>query len=237
MRDFISCLRLQNLLRKAQQAALTLARCIDCLGIISCHEEKIGHQGRNSQIKIMASSGIKQQPDEVFSEHIDLAGSCSNQCCNGTEEESSKQQIETSCSPTEEEAFERELWVELGMELQRQEEAVLQTKEENDIGAVEDIMDEERSVCGTIESKLPNSREEIHFFPPGRIRHIVAEQVSGASCSGSVVDEPNISLYETPRHLYGKIRLSPNMIRDHYMPAYKKMIDLMIEKIKRKESS
>lgn len=227
----------QTVLRKAQQAALTLARCIDCLGILSCHEEKIEHQGRNSSIKNMRSSGIKQYPDEVFSEQIDLAGSCSNQCCNGTEEEGSMRRNETFGSPAEEDAFERELWLELGKELQRQEEAGLRTQEENDAGTLEDLMDEERAVYGTIGRKLPISAEEIHFFPPGRIRHIVAEQISDVSCGGSVADEPNISMYETPRHLYGKIRLSPNMIKDHYMPAYKKMIDLMIEKLKKKESS
>jgi hypothetical protein len=29
-----------------------------------------------------------------------------------------------------------------------------------------------------------------------------------------------IEIYETPRDLYGKIRLAPNMIKEHYMPSY-----------------
>ncbi|XP_020585885.1 uncharacterized protein LOC110028393 [Phalaenopsis equestris] len=211
----------QNVFIKVQKAALTFARRMDCLGILSCYEDKIKHQGTNLPIVDMDSSEIKQHPDEYFPEQIDVAGSCSNQYCNGTEE------------ATEEEIIERKLWVVLGKELQRQEEAVSQSQEENYMRA----MDKERSVYGTIGSKQPISAEEIHFFPPGRIRHIVAEQELNVSSGGSVADEPNISMYETPRHLYGKIRLWPNMIKDHYMPAYKKMIDLMIENLRKKEAA
>lgn len=224
----------QNVLRNAQQAALKFARCMDCLGILSCHEEKAEHHSRNLPVKDMDSSWIKQHLDEILAEQIDHAASCSNQHCNGTMEEASMQRDEIIGSATEEETIERELWLELGKQLQRQEEeADLQTQEEK-----EDRMDgeRERSVYGSIGSKLPMSAE-IHFFPPGRIRHIVAEQVFDVNSGGSVADEPNVSMYETPRHLYGKIRLSPNMIKDHYMPVYKKMIELMIEKLKRKAGS
>ncbi|KAI0510326.1 hypothetical protein KFK09_010927 [Dendrobium nobile] len=221
----------QNLLRNAQQAVLTFARCMDCLGILSCHEEKIDHHGRNLPIKDMDSSAIKQNLDEIFAEQIDHTGSCSNQYyCNGTEEDASMQQAKIFVAATEEEMIERELWLEIGKELQRQQEA-------SGASASEDRIDEEKSVYGNIGSKQPVSAEEIHFFPPGRIRHIVAEQVLDANSGKSVVDESNISMYETPRHLYGKIRLSPNMIKDHYMPVYKKMIELMIENLKKKESS
>ncbi|PKU73325.1 hypothetical protein MA16_Dca011015 [Dendrobium catenatum] len=221
----------QNLLRNAQQAVLTFARCMDCLGILSCHEEKIDHQGRNLPIKDMDSSVIKQNLDEIFAEQIDHTGSCSNQYyCNGTEEDASMQPDKIFVAATEEEMIERELWLELGKELQRQQEA-------SGASASEDRIDEEKSVYGNIGSKQPVSAEEIHFFPPGRIRHLVAEQVLDANSGKIVVDESNISMYETPRHLYGKIRLSPNMIKDHYMPVYKKMIELMIENLKKKEST
>jgi hypothetical protein len=52
------------------------------------------------------------------------------------------------------------------------------------------------------------------------------------------LDEPteeHVGLYETPRELYSKIRLSRTMINDHYMPMYKKMMELLIQELENDE--
>ncbi|KAK8947311.1 hypothetical protein KSP39_PZI006412 [Platanthera zijinensis] len=122
---------------------------------------------------------------------------------------------------------EKELWVELGKELRR--------RETSGAGGGDEV----NSASEIIWSKQPITADEIHFFPPGRIMHIVAEESDAiaSNSGGSSAGGPMVGIYETPRHLYGEIRLSPNMIKDHYMPAYKRMIDLMIENSRRKESS
>ncbi|OAY62626.1 Sn1-specific diacylglycerol lipase alpha [Ananas comosus] len=64
------------------------------------------------------------------------------------------------------------------------------------------------------------------FYPPGKIMHMVALPL----LQGDTADEI-IGIYRTPRELYGKIRLARTMIREHYMPQYKKMLELLIDEL------
>ncbi|KAK8961235.1 hypothetical protein KSP40_PGU017248 [Platanthera guangdongensis] len=169
------------------------------------------------------STETSRYHSETFIEQLHHSSSRNNPHLNGIEEEPS---ADTRAS-AEEEVIEKELWVELGKELRRRETSGV------------DAGDEVNSASEIIWSKQPITADEIHFFPPGRIMHIVAEEsdATATNSGGSRAGGPMVGIYETPRHLYGEIRLSPNMIKDHYMPAYKRMIDLMIENSRRKESS
>lgn len=40
-----------------------------------------------------------------------------------------------------------------------------------------------------------------------------------------------VAIYETPRSMYGKIRLARTMIRDHYMPRYIETMEMLIDKL------
>ncbi|KAK8960590.1 hypothetical protein KSP40_PGU015194 [Platanthera guangdongensis] len=213
---FTSCA--EALSSKCQQAVLGFARCMDCLGILSCQDEGSSPKKKNTN-----STETSRYHSETFIEQLDHSSSRNNPPLNGIEEEPS---ADTRAS-AEEEVIEKELWVELGKELRRRETS----------GA--DGSDEVNSASEIIWSKQPIRADEIHFFPPGRIMHMVAEESDAVATNsgGSRAGGPMVGIYETPRHLYGEIRLSPNMIKDHYMPAYKRMIDLMIENSRRKESS
>ena len=72
-----------------------------------------------------------------------------------------------------------------------------------------------------------------HFFPPGRIMHLVGPRP--VKLENQIEDfEPQgqqTSLYFTKRYLYGKIRLSKTMVHDHYMPTYKRVIESIIEQL------
>ena len=67
--------------------------------------------------------------------------------------------------------------------------------------------------------------------------HIVS--VPSLDESNSNSDDPleeHVGLYETPRELYSKLRLSRTMINDHYMPMYKKMMELLIRELEKDSS-
>uniref|UniRef100_A0A175YPJ6 Fungal lipase-like domain-containing protein n=1 Tax=Daucus carota subsp. sativus TaxID=79200 RepID=A0A175YPJ6_DAUCS len=80
--------------------------------------------------------------------------------------------------------------------------------------------------------------ENLHLYPPGRIMHIITVVTSEASDSGQdhITEEhehKHVSIYETNRELYSKLRLSKTMVNDHYMPMYKKMIELLIKELEK----
>ncbi|KAJ1431102.1 hypothetical protein SESBI_07342 [Sesbania bispinosa] len=75
-----------------------------------------------------------------------------------------------------------------------------------------------------------NNLDNRCLYPPGRIIHIVP--VSSSDNSDSNVEA---YLYETPRELYGKIRLSKSMIKDHSKTSYKKMIEQAIHQPEKKK--
>ncbi|GJM95473.1 hypothetical protein PR202_ga12213 [Eleusine coracana subsp. coracana] len=82
-----------------------------------------------------------------------------------------------------------------------------------------------------VQSSSAPSRESCQLFPPGRILHMVGSPAAEPCISGQTGAEDVVTLYETPRHLYSKIRLARSMIREHYMPKYIKTIELLINRL------
>ncbi|KAK3136739.1 hypothetical protein QOZ80_5BG0441700 [Eleusine coracana subsp. coracana] len=82
-----------------------------------------------------------------------------------------------------------------------------------------------------VQSSSAPSREPCQLFPPGRILHMVGSPATEPCISGQTGAEDVVTLYETPRHLYSKIRLARSMIREHYMPKYIKTIELLINRL------
>lgn len=150
-----------------------------------------------------------------------------------TEEEALLSEHETSREHAEEEITDGELWFEFEKDRDRQAEVEARTREE-EAAAAKEIMEEESAVLKNVEDRQSfssDSLERQQFYPPGRIMHMVAMPPPDAGPDDPIVtDECTVGLYGTPRHLYSKIRLSNTMINDHYMPMYKKMMEILIEK-------
>ncbi|AQK40153.1 Putative lipase class 3 family protein [Zea mays] len=88
----------------------------------------------------------------------------------------------------------------------------------------------------TDEKQLPSSsssgQEPHQLYPPGKILHMVGlPAAEEATTSQQGAQEEVIALYETPRHLYSKIRLARSMIGEHYMPKYIKTMEQLIDKL------
>lgn len=145
---------------------------------------------------------------------------------------------------TTEDITDGELWYELEKELQRQEDEPDVQAQEEEAAAVMEITEEENMLADAVESKTPNSSdvsESLHFYPPGRIMHIISMPPSNDNDSvdndtGAGPAEEHVAIYETPRNLYSKLRLSRTMIKDHFMPMYKKMMELLIRELENEEA-
>lgn len=76
------------------------------------------------------------------------------------------------------------------------------------------------------------------LFPPGRIIHMVAlpPPADPNPGEGTSSDEV-IGIYETPRDLYGKIRLAPNMVKEHYMPSYISTMESLLEQLQKDDGT
>jgi len=75
------------------------------------------------------------------------------------------------------------------------------------------------------------------FFPPGRIIHMVAQPPPDSTPGEGTSSNEIIGIYETPRDLYGKIRLAPNMIKEHYMPSYISTMESLLEQLQKDDDS
>ncbi|GLT67167.1 hypothetical protein SLA2020_394950 [Shorea laevis] len=139
------------------------------------------------------------------------------------------------------EITEGELWYELEKELERQKSEVdLQAQAEEAVAAKE--ITEEEKVLADAGSENPISSldvsENLRFYPWGRIMHMV----SGPSTETAILDpdalprEEYVGIYETPRKLYGKIRLSRTMINDHYVPVCKKIMEFLLMELEKGEA-
>eukprot|EP00256_Glycine_max_P066626 XP_025981221.1 uncharacterized protein LOC102666105 [Glycine max] len=76
--------------------------------------------------------------------------------------------------------------------------------------------------------------EKHPLYPPGRIMHIVPAPSNSSENSNSDdydPDEKYLYLYETPKQLYGKLRVSRRMILDHMTNKYLKMIQQLINQL------
>ncbi|KAF1863467.1 hypothetical protein Lal_00030499 [Lupinus albus] len=137
----------------------------------------------------------------------------------------------------EDQVTEVELWQQLEQELYDRPD-----------GEVEEIREEEAAAIaevngGQTHNSAPEMKEVHRFFPAGKIMHIVTfhsdadepENDSSSSSTSSDSSEPDdtkIGIFLTPRSLYSKIRLSQNMISDHFMPVYSKQIESLIKELK-----
>ncbi|TYK02921.1 Sn1-specific diacylglycerol lipase alpha [Cucumis melo var. makuwa] len=135
-----------------------------------------------------------------------------------------------------------ELWYELEKELQRQERKVDANTREGKVATVaKEIKEEEESMLTDVEgsSEKPlsslDASENVRFYPPGKTMHIVS--TPSPNSDNLVQDDEDesmqeiVGIYETPRELYSKLRLSRTMINDHYMPMYKKMMESLINQL------
>ncbi|KAK7412914.1 hypothetical protein VNO78_04669 [Psophocarpus tetragonolobus] len=138
---------------------------------------------------------------------------------------------------------EGQLWYELEKELQKQDSTMNIHIQEEEAAAAREITEEENQLVDAAAESSSSSittsdnLDSHRFYPPGRIMHIVSVPSSDESNSNS--DDPleeHVGLYETPRELYSKLRLSRTMINDHYMPMYKKMMELLIRELERDSS-
>ncbi|KAI3469335.1 hypothetical protein Pfo_025998 [Paulownia fortunei] len=129
-----------------------------------------------------------------------------------------------------------QFWYELEKELQRQESEVDAQIQEEEEAVAKEITEEEKVFANAVESHTPISSSDVsdnhQFYPPGQIMHIVSVPSSESTNPGrDAVAEEQVGIYETPRELYSKLRLSRTMINDHYMPMYKKMMELLIKQL------
>lgn len=151
-------------------------------------------------------------------------------------------QVIAETSSIEEDVTEGELWDELDRELTRQENERDSEAMEEEAAAAKEITEEETVITGGGDSSTGQNQSPVsassmdlienqRFYPPGKIMHIVSVTETESETErdevvvvGTTTVE-RVRIYETPRELYRKIRLSRTMINDHYMPMYKKMID------------
>ncbi|CAD6252662.1 unnamed protein product [Miscanthus lutarioriparius] len=76
------------------------------------------------------------------------------------------------------------------------------------------------------------SQDPHQLYPPGRIMHMVELPApEGLSTGEQCHQHEVVAIYETPRSMYGKIRLARTMIRDHYMPRYIETMEMLIDKL------
>lgn len=187
------------------------------------------------EVPLVSDRTSESLTTEVISHNVaeNITEYCSS---SGTEETDVDEDLihvdKVITATTIEEITEGELWYELEKEIRRQESEIQEEEEE----VAKEITEEEKVFADTVESHTPVSSSDVSenllLFPPGRIMHIVSVPSSESGETGvNGVAEERVGIYETPRELYSKLRLSRTMINDHYMPMYKKMIELLIKQL------
>jgi hypothetical protein len=96
----------------------------------------------------------------------------------------------------------------------------------------ENNMQQEQESISNIDAAAENklhatsvARSSRQFYPPGRIIHMVALP------DGEPKDDQAFGIFENPRDLYGKIRLAPTMIKEHYMPSYIETLEVLLDRL------
>lgn len=161
---------------------------------------------------------------------------CSSSDNGNGHDETDEEEEKAIDASTIDEITEGELWYELEKELQRQESEVNNEIQEEEEAVAEEIIEEEKEFISEVESHAVISPSEVsdnlHFYPPGRIMHIISiPSADSGSQEHEGAAEERVGLFETQRELYSKLRLSRTMINDHYMPMYKKMMELLIQQL------
>ncbi|GAU46963.1 hypothetical protein TSUD_403130 [Trifolium subterraneum] len=138
---------------------------------------------------------------------------------------------------------EGQLWYELEKELQKQDDTIDIHDQEEEAAAAKEITEEENQLADAAECSnsitTSDNLDNHQFYPPGTIMHIVSMPIPSDNSDSNSDDpiEEHVRLYETPRKLYSKLRLSKTMINDHYMPMYKKMMELLIRDLEKDSCS
>ncbi|XXG52434.1 hypothetical protein AAC387_Pa03g0778 [Persea americana] len=240
----------QDVMKRARNVAQAVVRTPSSLSSWSCmgaRRRAVGTLTNSNEENASKPSLLSKRDTESITVELvnghhemdDLELSCSQRFEHEADEEEELIPVNHVIDTTGEDMTEGQLWYELEKELHRQEEAVTQAREE-EAAAAQEITEEENVVLAdAVESRSPTSPDasETHrFYPPGRIMHIVVEPPSDTSTSDdSGPVEERVGIYESPRHLYSKLRLSRTMVNDHYMPMYKKMMELLINELKKDE--
>ncbi|CAK9138940.1 unnamed protein product [Ilex paraguariensis] len=245
----------QVVMKRAQNVAQAVARTRSSLSSWSCMGPRRRSVGPSLNSKVddypeaslivegisesLVSEVVSRDPEATKVEYCSSSG--------GSGHDESDEEEDLICvdrvRPTSniEDITEGELWYELQKELQRHEDDADVHSQEEEAAAAEEIAEEEKLLADAVESKTPISSSEVsdthHFYPPGRIMHMVSLPSSDSTEPGHGVTTEHIGIFETPRELYSKLRLSKTMINDHYMPMYKKMMELLIRDLKNDEDS
>ncbi|PKI56724.1 hypothetical protein CRG98_022884, partial [Punica granatum] len=238
--------RTQGVMKRAQNVAQAVVRTRSSLSSWSCMGERRRIVGMLSSSKVEDLSEdsllIETTSETLTTEEVapesahnktdyNSAGVSELDSTDEEEEELSRvDQVHTAGAGG---ITEGELWFELEKELHRQEiEPDIEAKEE-EAAAAKEITEEENAVENQDQAASLDEVESHRFYPPGRIMHMV----SLSSSSGDTEVDPDgpseerVGIYETPRELYSRIRLSKTMINDHYMPMYKKMMETLIREL------
>ncbi|OEL30528.1 hypothetical protein BAE44_0008454 [Dichanthelium oligosanthes] len=109
---------------------------------------------------------------------------------------------------------------------EEKESALKETDKAEAMELLESLTDEKQVL-----SPSTSAQERHQLYPPGRILHMVGLQAAEVTTSEQGAQEEVVALYETPRHLYSKLRLARSMIGEHYMPEYIKTMEQLIEKL------
>ncbi|KAJ4968000.1 hypothetical protein NE237_014701 [Protea cynaroides] len=232
------------------QAAVTTCSSLSSWSCMGARRRTVG-QSSNSEEEGDAPESllISKRTSESFvnkgimrDPKVDELECCSRAESGLDETEEEEELIPVDCvisTSKVEDMTEGELWYELKNELHGQEiEGNVQAREE--VAAAKETTEEEKVLIDAVDntrSTSSNASETHRFYPPGRIMHIVARPLSDAIISGVGSARNHVGIYETPRDLYSKIRLSKNMIHDHYMPICKKMMELLLSELEKDEET
>lgn len=245
----------QVMMKRAQSVAEAVVRTRSSLSSWSCMSARRRNVGpspnsdteESTEVSVLsqriAGSLLTKEtatPSVLTDEHNSTSGGSGH---DDTDEEEQlippNQDITTSAV---DDITEGQLWYELEKELQKQDDTIDIHDQEEEAAAAKEITEEENQLADAAECSnsitTSDNLDNHRFYPPGRIMHIVSMPSSDSSDSNS--DDPieeRVCLYETPRELYSKLRLSKTMINDHYMPMYKKMMELLIRDLEKDSSS
>lgn len=235
-------------MKRAQNVAQAVVRTRSSLTSWSCMGPRRRSVGLplNSKVKDLPEASVVTESSEALVAEIqskDIVQNkleCSSSGGSGNDDTEEDEPLISDdrviTSSTMEDVTEGELWYELEKELQRQENEIDIQAQEEEAAAAKEITEEENVLANAAETKSPITSSDVaeshQFYPPGRIMHIVP--IFSSKTANLDHDEPteeHVGIYETPRELYSKIRLSRTMINDHYMPMYKKMMELLIREL------
>ncbi|XP_074288444.1 uncharacterized protein LOC141613598 [Silene latifolia] len=134
-----------------------------------------------------------------------------------------------------------ELWHQLEHELYDLDEG-------NQADVEKKIREEEEAALQEVGATQPEGSatevKEVHrFYPAGKIIHIMTLQqedegsVSSTDSEERESVELEVGIFRTPRELYSKLRLSHSMIKDHFMPVYRRQIEKLIRDLEKDDSN